>query len=424
LRPAKECPSPVQPEDAHAVKPAEFAARRKPVLPRAAGKPDSARAWLIVAAAFVAGFVVFGVTYSFGVFLEPIAAEFQVSHAAASVLFSITGLVFYLSGSLTGRLSDRFGPAPVVGTGAALMGASLVVASLLQRLWIGYLVYGLGVGLGAACVYVPTLALVGGWFARHRTAALGLAAAGTGCGMLIVPPAAAALIAAFGWRAAFLVLGLGSAALLAACTAIVASPPLAGANEHRGLGRTVRSRAFVLLYVSWVLATTALFVPFVFLPAFALERGVGPVAASALLSLFGGASILGRVGIGPLGSRIGIVILFKISVFAMAASYGWWLAATSYTSLVGFAIVLGLAYGIRIALMPGVLIEAFGTRDLGAVLGAFFTASGIAAAIGPPLAGAIVDLSGDHRLAIAFALATGALGFAAVVPLKLGGKFD
>jgi hypothetical protein len=41
-------------------------------------------------AAFAAGFVVFGITYSFGVFLEPITADFQISRAATSGLFSIS----------------------------------------------------------------------------------------------------------------------------------------------------------------------------------------------------------------------------------------------------------------------------------------------------------------------------------------------
>lgn len=407
------------------MKPAEFASGRKSAVSRArADEPDSLRAWLVVGAAFIAGFVVFGVTYSFGVFLEPLAAEFQVSRAATSALFSITGLVFYLAGPVTGRLADRFGPAIVVGAGAAILGASLVLASATHRLWVGYIVYGLGLGIGAACAYVPTLALVGGWFDRHRTTALGIAAAGTGCGMLILPPASAALIAGFGWRTAFVVLGVGCAVLLAVCTVVVRPSPIAAATTHRPLRQTVRTPAFAMLYASWVLATTALFVPFVFLPSFALEQGASPVAASALISLFGGVSVLGRVGIGALAKRIGIVTLFKLSVFAMAASYGWWLVATSYVSLVGFTIVLGLAYGIRIALMPGVLIEAFGTRNLGAVFGTFFTASGIAAALGPPLAGAIVDSAGDARWGIAFALATGLLGFVAVIPLRLGRQRD
>ena len=67
-----------------------------------AGAPDSRSAWFVVAAAFIAGFVVFGVMYSFGTFFEPMAAEFHANRAATSAFFSITGLVFYMSGSLTG----------------------------------------------------------------------------------------------------------------------------------------------------------------------------------------------------------------------------------------------------------------------------------------------------------------------------------
>jgi hypothetical protein len=43
---------------------------------------DSPRAWIIVVAAFFGSFVVFGITYSFGVFLKPIATSFGVSHAS------------------------------------------------------------------------------------------------------------------------------------------------------------------------------------------------------------------------------------------------------------------------------------------------------------------------------------------------------
>ena len=49
----------------------------------------------MVAAAFLASFVVFGVIYSFGVFLKPMAAEFHTSATAASAFFSITAAVYY-----------------------------------------------------------------------------------------------------------------------------------------------------------------------------------------------------------------------------------------------------------------------------------------------------------------------------------------
>jgi MFS family permease len=380
---------------------------------------DSSRAWLTVAAAFLAGFVVFGITYSFGVFVDPMGTEFHASRVAASTFFSITGLIFYALGSLTGHLSDRLGPRIVVSAGALLMGAGLVSTAFIPQMWVGYLTYGIGVGLGAACAYVPTLAVVGGWFARRRNTALGIAAAGTGCGMLIMPPLAATLIEHYGWRDADVILGIGCAALLMICAVLTERPPLAPAPAWQSLYRVVRSRAFVLLYISWVLATAALFVPFVFLPAFALDQGASQVLASALISVLGGMSVMGRLGLGVLGNYIGALSLFKIATFVMGVSYMAWLTATTaYGWLLVFAAVLGLAYGVRIALMPVVLIEIFGLQNIGAVLGVFFTATGFSAVIGPPLAGLIVDCTGSYRWAAAFAFAMGLLGFAAVLRLK------
>ena len=379
---------------------------------------DSRHAWLTVAAAFLAGFVVFGITYSFGVFVEPMTAEFHASRAVTSALFSITGLTFYALGSLTGHLSDRLGPRIVVSTGAVLLGAGLVSTAFIEQMWGGYLTYGIGVGLGAACAYVPTLAIVGGWFTRRRNTALGIAAAGTGCGMLFVPPIAATLIEHFGWRHADIILGVGCASLLMICAALTERPPLAPAPAGRSLYRVVRSPAFVMLYISWVLATAALFVPFVFLPAFALDRGASQVAASALISVLGGMSVFGRLGLGVLGNRIDTLRLFKVATFVMGVSYVMWLTATAYGWLLVFAAVLGFGYGVRIALMPVVLIELFGLQNLGAVLGVFFTATGISALLGPPLAGFIVDFTGSYRWVAAFAFAMGLLGFAAVLRLK------
>jgi MFS family permease len=96
-----------------------------------------------------------------------------------------------------------------------------------------------------------------------------------------------------------------------------------------------------------------------------------------------------------------------------------WLSAPSYPWLVAFAATLGLGYGFRMSLMPTVLIELFGVQHLGAVLGIFFTASGLSAILGPPLAGFIVDMTGNYQWSIVFALLAGTAGFALVLPLKI-----
>ena len=105
-----------------------------------AAKTDSARAWLIVAAAFLASFVVFGVIYSFGVFLKPMAAEFDANAVGASAFFSITAAVFYASGAVTGRLADRYEPRRIVAIGALALGSGLCLTALADNVWLCYLI--------------------------------------------------------------------------------------------------------------------------------------------------------------------------------------------------------------------------------------------------------------------------------------------
>ncbi len=137
-----------------------------------------------------------------------------------------------------------------------------------------------------------------------------------------------------------------------------------------------------------------------------------------LVSIIGGASILGRAGIGVINQKMGSVRLYKSSVLVMAASYLLWLPFTGYGWLVAFAATLGLGYGVRIALTPVILIEFFGLANRGALLGVFLTASSISAVCGPLLAGWIIDRTGSYQGGVAFAMAMGVLGFIAILPLR------
>lgn len=368
-------------------------------------QPDSAEAWRNVAVALVAMFVVFGVAYSFGAFFAPMAEEFGAGSGATSLVFSVTAFAYFMLGSVSGRAVDRFGPRPVLAVGGLAMGVGLALTSGVDRLWLGYVTYGLGVGVGVACGYVPMLAVVGGWFERRRGAALGVAVAGIGLGTLAVAPLAAELIERHGWRTTYLLFGVASAVLLGICALLATPPPRApGDDSARPLREVVRTAGFLPLYLSLLFGSLALFVPFVFLPPFASELGAGSVAGAALVGIIGMASVAGRLVIGALADRFGGVRTYQACFGLMAASFLMWLVADSYATLVSFAVLLGFGYGGFIALNPAVIAAVFGVRGLGGVIGLSYTSAAIGSLVGAPAAGALIDATGTYTWAIVAAM--------------------
>lgn len=378
---------------------------------------DSARAWVVLGASFITGFTIFGIAYSFGAFFKPIADEFGAGRGATSALFSITAFTYFVLSSVTGHIADRVGPRPVLATGAIVMGLGLALTSRIDRLWLGYLTYGSGVGIGVACGYVPMIAAVGGWFRKRRNAALGIAVTGAGGGTLAVAPLAAALIERYGWRATYLGFGVASAAILLACAAMTPRPPTHVEASQLSLSEAIRTRAFALLYAASLLTGVALFVPMVFLPAFASDQGAGKVAAAALVGFIGGSSMVGRLGLGTLSDRVNCIRLYQLSFLIVGLSFVVWITAQSYAWLVIFAVIMGTGYGGYVGLAPSVVVELFGIRTLGRVLGALYTSAGVAALIGPPMAGFVIDRTGSYRWAIYTSFAMGMAAFAVLLPL-------
>lgn len=364
---------------------------------------DGRDGWRNVAVGFVSMATVFGVAYSFGAFFDPMADEFNAGRSATSAVFSITAGLYFFLGTVTGRAVDRVGPRPVLLTAAAAMGIGLWLTSVVDRLWLGYITYGLGVGIGVACGYVPMLAVVGGWFSRRRSIALGIAVAGIGVGTLGVSPLAAALIDAHGWRATYRVFAVASAALLVVCALAASPPPRSMTVSAAGSPSLLRTPAFVVLYASMLLVSVALFMVFIFLVPFAEEHGVGKVAAATLMGIVGASSIAGRLLLGALADRMGAIRTYRACFLVIALTYGLWLTTTTYPWLLTFSITYGIAYGGFIALSPAVMADVFGSATMGRLIGVLYTSAGVGAVAGAPLAGLVIDRTGTYRWTIGFA---------------------
>lgn len=379
---------------------------------------DSARGWAVVGGATVSLFTVFGVAYSFGAFFSAMGEEFEAGKGSTALLFGLANFIYFTGGIVTGRIADRIGPRPLLVCAAASLAVGLWLTSLVGNLYLGYLTYGLGVGVAVACGYVPIVAAVGGWFERSRTAALGIAVAGIGLGNLVATYVSAELISATGWRDTYRLYAVIGAVLLVVAAFAVARPPVPPAVAGGGSWRSAaKTSPFRLLYVSMLVMSMALFVPFVFLPSYAEDHGVAAEPAALLVGIVGGASIVGRLVLGALGGRYGVIVLYQACFAVQAGTYLLWLfAGGSYVALVTFAVLFGISYGGFIALAPAVAAQVFGLQGLGAILGALYTAAAFGG-VGLYVFGELIDATDSYTGAILGSGALTALSVALLVPL-------
>ena len=124
--------------------------------------------WLVVAAAFAVTFVGFGSAYTFSAVIGSLQKDFVASRAAVSFVFSLAGFLYFGFGIVSGPLADRWGSRRLAVIGMLLTGIGLASASAARSLTEVYAAYGLGVGLGVGCSYVPAVGAVQRWFAKRR----------------------------------------------------------------------------------------------------------------------------------------------------------------------------------------------------------------------------------------------------------------
>jgi MFS family permease len=173
-----------------------------PAAANPSGKPpaEPPYGWVVVWATFTCLALIFGVAYSFAAFFESFAREFSAERADVSLVFGLTGGVYFAIGAVGGMLSDRFGPRVVCSLGMACIALGLLATSFAQSMRGVYWSYGVGIGFGIALVYTPSIGNVQPWFTARRGLASGIASSGIGLGTVVVPLLAAALIARLQWR--------------------------------------------------------------------------------------------------------------------------------------------------------------------------------------------------------------------------------
>jgi MFS family permease len=379
--------------------------------------------WVVVASAavglFLGAFPI--VVVSFGVFFKSYVQEFHASRAAISLAFTIHNFVAALLTVFVGRLCDRVGARKVILPGLALLGLILLSAEAMgSKLWQLYLFYSVLGVVGGATVSVPYGVVVSRWFNRRRGLAIGLMMAGIGAGSIFMPPLAQRLIASFGWRNAFAIVG---------CAILAVPIPIVGAllkerPEQMGLmpdgdselgalvpthgqeeGATWReircSGTFWLMIAAFVLVAATVTACLIHLPELFADRGASTRGAALASSIAGVALLVGRVGSGYFldryfGRNVAIFIFANIAVGVALL----WTGSTGVPALVG-AFLVGLGFGAEVDIIAYLMGRYFGLRALGTAFGFAFGAFVLAGGLGPLLMGVAFDHTGSYRAPLA-----------------------
>ncbi|MGH7417020.1 MAG: MFS transporter, partial [Candidatus Rokuibacteriota bacterium] len=293
-----------------------------------------------------------------------------------------------------------------------------------------YLVTGvLAAAGGCALSWVPCGALIARWFAERRGSMMGLAFSGMGAGVLVVGPLAQWLIAGYGWRAAYLVLGLGTLAVLVPVVWLgvrdapagpargrgeAGGPAPAPARAGREVGDALRTRAFWALFFAYLCTPLAVFSVVTHQVAFAVDQGFQRLFVAGIFGLTGLLSVVGRIGFGIAADRIGRATSATISYGCTAVGTLCLLALEAWphaAALYAYALFFGLGFGARGPIITAMASQLFPGR-FGAIYGILSVGNGIGGGVAPWFSGAVHDLTGSYRVAFLTAVGFCAVGSA------------
>lgn len=378
-------------------------------------KLDGGYGWVVVAGAFVANAVGFGILYSFTVFFPAILQEFGHGRGGVSVIPSVAAAVMLAAGAVIGRLTDRVGPRRMIASGSVLLAAGLLFASISRSIWHVYISYGLLLGIGVGLAFLPSNTAVGQWFQRRRGLATGIAVAGSGVGAVVLAPISQRLIASYDWRVALRVLAVGGFVLLCFVASVVRARTTSKGKSV--LGKLRSDRQFRTLYMAAFVASYGYWVPFVHIVPYARDQGLTATDAALLVSVMGVFNIVGRVVLGAIADRLGRRRMLQISVGAMSVAVLFWPVASTKGGLLLFVAAYGFFAGSFISLLFALTADYFGVERLAGVTGLLNSGAALGTLVGAPVSGALFDATGSYTLAVILAGASMALGAAVLFRL-------
>ncbi len=339
-----------------------------------------------------------GSSYSFGIFVKPLADYYGWSISQTTLAFTLNGVLSPLPMIIGGRVVDQGHSRRAVIYGGLLFALCFIFTGSISKPWLLYVVYsGLG-SLGLRAAYAGLMGNGLKLFYDRKGFASGIIAAAYASATIFIAPIANFLIERYDVVTAFRCLGLAYMIIVLVAALFIKEAPqpepprrLGALPKAKGLNlnwrQMIKTRRFYWLVAVFICGSMA----GLMLIAEASVLGqhffaLSAATAAIYVSAYSLANCLGRFIFGPLSDRLGryptmIIIGVSVSlVLILAALYP--IRATFFLSLIG----VGLGFGGMMSIMPALVSEDFGPLHYGINYGVCYIGYSLGSLLGPQIA--------------------------------------
>jgi MFS family permease len=337
---------------------------------------------------------------------------------------------FALGGLLMGRLADRFGIMVPMFLGSIMLGLGFVTSALAPTYYIYVASQAVLIGLGCATIFGPLVADVSLWFQKRRGIAVAVAASGNYIAGTIWPPFLTWGIQTYGWRYAYIALGILTVSLMLPLSLFLRRraslderPSPAIATAHSG-GKVLDGTPVLqgLLVLAGLACCVAMSMPQVHIIAYCGDLGYGPARGAEMLSIMLGFGVVSRLAFGFIADRIGGVKTLIIGSFLQCLALLFYIPFDGLASLYIVSAFFGLAQGGIVPSYALIVRDYFPAREAGFRISLVLTATVLGMALGGWLSGEIFDRTGSYQAAFLHGIAWNVLNMAIAFWLLMGRK--
>ncbi|KAJ2740478.1 hypothetical protein GGI20_005781 [Coemansia sp. BCRC 34301] len=360
--------------------------------------PDSPYGWIVVLGTSLMLMLAIGTTNSFGVYLQVYQHSVFPSTLASTLSWigslQFASMCFFSVGA--GVLVEQYDPRLVGTLGGVVAGGALLLASACSSPTALIFTQGILFGAGGSCLMIPAASLPSQWMLRHRAVATGIALSGGSVGGLWMSFAVRSMVANLGWQWSLRITGLVTIGVCCPASLLLRKRIQVPKREKVIDTGVLKEPRFVLLFFVSLFAAGGYFVPYYFMPPYAvtaLRESSGWTAN--ISSILNTGSIAGRILVGLLADVIGplntLFVSLTVSNFAILAI---WLPFQSLHALIAAALIFGFASGSVVSLVPVVTANLFGIKRLASILGLLFFSYTLGTLVCSPVGGALLDKYG------------------------------